>query len=78
VLVYHDLLGLSFTPPAKFVRTYANAGDMIRQAVQAYRQDVEAGEYPSDAESYHLDRETAAELESIRERKQVFELKHRR
>ena len=78
VLVYHDLLGLSFTPPAKFVRTYANAGDIIRQAVQDYKQDVETGAYPNDAESYHLSRETAAELENIRERKQVLELKHRR
>jgi 3-methyl-2-oxobutanoate hydroxymethyltransferase len=78
ILVYHDLLGLSFTPPAKFVRAFANVGDVIRQALQAYKQEVEAGEYPNDAESYHLPQDTAADLEAIRERKQVVELKHRR
>ncbi len=78
VLVYHDLLGMSFTPQAKFVRQYANVGDIIRQAVQSYKQDVEAGAYPNDGESYHLNRETAADLDAIRERKQVLELKHRR
>ena len=77
VLVLHDLLGMSFTPPAKFVRAYAQVGGVIRQAVEAYKRDVEAGEYPNDAESYHLPRDTAAALGQIRERKNVLELKRR-
>ena len=69
ILVYHDLLGLSFNPAAKFVRHYAEVGSVISQALAAYRKDVEAGSYPADSESYHLPKETAAELAAIRERK---------
>jgi 3-methyl-2-oxobutanoate hydroxymethyltransferase len=54
ILVYHDLLGLTFTPPAKFVRRYADAGAAIRTAIEHYREDVESRAFPSDAESYHL------------------------
>ncbi len=53
VLVVHDLLGLSFTPRAKFVRAYADLAETMRQAFARYRQDVAAGDYPRDAESYH-------------------------
>ncbi|HEX7079346.1 MAG TPA: 3-methyl-2-oxobutanoate hydroxymethyltransferase [Candidatus Eisenbacteria bacterium] len=52
VLVIHDLIGLSFGRPAKFVRRYAEVGDTIRGAVASFRDDVRAGRYPSDAESY--------------------------
>jgi 3-methyl-2-oxobutanoate hydroxymethyltransferase len=54
ILVLHDLLGLTFAPPAKFVRRYADAGELIRSAVEHYREDVEHRVFPSDAESYHL------------------------
>ena len=72
VLVLHDLLGLTFGPPAKFVRRYADVGAVITGAVQAYREDVLAGRYPSDSESYHLPRETQAALETIAERKRAM------
>ena len=72
VLVFHDLLGLTFGPPAKFVRRYADVGAVITGAVQAYRDDVLAGQYPSDGESYHLPRETQAALETIAERKRAM------
>jgi 3-methyl-2-oxobutanoate hydroxymethyltransferase len=54
ILVIHDLVGLSFTPAAKFVRRYADAGTLIRSAVEHYREDVEHRAFPSDEESYHL------------------------
>jgi 3-methyl-2-oxobutanoate hydroxymethyltransferase len=71
ILVFHDLLGLSFGPPAKFVRRYANLGETISQALKAYKEDVEQAHYPSDAESYHLPKETASALDDINERKTV-------
>ena len=40
VLVFHDLLNLSFGHPAKFVRRYANVGAAITVAVEAFRADV--------------------------------------
>ena len=72
VLVLHDLLGLTFGPPAKFVRRYADVAGVITGAVEAYRADVLAGRYPSDSESYHLPRETQAALETIAERKRAM------
>src|SRR5579875_1950984 len=63
VLVFHDLLGLTFGPPAKFVRRYAEVGAVISNALRAFKDDVKSGAYPSDAESYHLPKETQAALE---------------
>jgi 3-methyl-2-oxobutanoate hydroxymethyltransferase len=54
ILVFHDLLNLTFAPPAKFVRRYADAGSLIRSAIEHYREDVERRAFPSDEESYHL------------------------
>jgi 3-methyl-2-oxobutanoate hydroxymethyltransferase len=54
ILVFHDLLGLTFAPTAKFVRRYADLGTIIRNAVEHYREDVEHHAFPSDEESYHL------------------------
>jgi 3-methyl-2-oxobutanoate hydroxymethyltransferase len=53
VLVVHDLLGLSFSPRAKFVRSYADLAAVLRDAFARFRDDVLAGRYPADAESYH-------------------------
>jgi len=52
VLVLHDLIGLSFTKPARFVRRYADVAGTIRGALEAFRADVRAGRYPAAAESY--------------------------
>jgi len=64
VLVFHDLVGLSFGAPAKFVRRYANLDDTISQAVREFCADVRDGRFPADAECYHStaevrERETA-------------------
>jgi len=72
VLVFHDLLGLTFAPPAKFVRRYADLGSAITGAVQAFREDVKTKNYPSDAESYHLPQETLSALQAIADRKRVM------
>lgn len=54
ILVFHDMLNMTFAPPAKFVRRYGDAAALIREAVEHYREDVEHRSFPSDAESYHL------------------------
>src|SRR5437764_958365 len=64
VLVLNDVLNLSFGEPAKFVRQYADVAAAISGAVKAFKSDVEQGLFPSDAESYHLPRETHAALEA--------------
>ncbi|NQU45321.1 3-methyl-2-oxobutanoate hydroxymethyltransferase, partial [bacterium] len=52
VLVLGDLLGLTFTPSAKFVKRYADVGDQIRKAIGAYAEDVRQGEYPGPEHMY--------------------------
>ncbi len=69
VLVFHDILNLTFARPAKFVRRYGDAAATITEAVQAFRADVISHQYPSDSESYHLPQETQASLETVLERK---------
>jgi len=59
ILVFHDMVGLTFAPPARFVRRYADAGEVFRNAIAEYREDVLARRYPSEQESYHLPKETA-------------------
>jgi 3-methyl-2-oxobutanoate hydroxymethyltransferase len=54
ILVFHDLVNLTFGPVAKFVRRYADAGALIKGAIEHYREDVEHRAFPSDEESYHL------------------------
>ncbi|HLQ50752.1 MAG TPA: 3-methyl-2-oxobutanoate hydroxymethyltransferase, partial [Terriglobales bacterium] len=68
VLVLHDMLNLTFAPRAKFVRQYADVAGNIRQALESYKADVEAGSFPADQESYHLPADTRSALEQISER----------
>ncbi len=56
ILVLHDLLTLTFTPPAKFVRRYADVGTVMRDAIGAYAGDVRGRRFPDESESYHLSR----------------------
>jgi 3-methyl-2-oxobutanoate hydroxymethyltransferase len=62
ILVFHDLVNLSFSPQAKFVRRYADASALFRSAIERYREDVEHRAFPSDAESYHLPESARAGL----------------
>jgi 3-methyl-2-oxobutanoate hydroxymethyltransferase len=71
VLVFHDIVNLTFVAPAKFVRHYGDAAALIRSAVEQFKADVDSGSYPSDAESYHLPKETRADLEAILKRKEM-------
>jgi 3-methyl-2-oxobutanoate hydroxymethyltransferase len=72
VLVFHDIMNMTFGMPAKFVRRYGDAGSLITQAVAAFRADVKSRQYPSDEESYHLPKETRAGLETVLARKRAM------
>jgi 3-methyl-2-oxobutanoate hydroxymethyltransferase len=72
VLVFHDILNLTFAPPAKFVRRYGDAAALIMNAVQAFRADVKSHQYPADEESYHLPRDTRAALDTVLARKRAM------
>ena len=72
VLVFHDILNLTFGPPAKFVRRYGDAAAEITHAVQGFRADVISRRYPDDKESYHLSADTKQALDMLRERKRAM------
>ena len=72
VLVFHDLLNLTFAPGAKFVRRYGDAAALIGQAVRAFGAEVKSAQYPADEESYHLPKETKAGLDTVLERKRAM------
>jgi len=52
VLVYHDLLGLTGKTPAKFVRSYADVGPVIVDALSRFAADVRSGAFPNASEAY--------------------------
>jgi len=64
ILVFHDMVNLSFAPKAKFARRYADAAELFRGAIEHYREDVEHRAFPSDEESYHLPSAVKKEMQS--------------
>jgi 3-methyl-2-oxobutanoate hydroxymethyltransferase len=62
ILVFHDLFNLTFSPRAKFTRQYADGAAFFSSALQQYRDDIAAHNFPNDAESYHLSREVQTTL----------------
>ncbi len=55
VLVYQDMLGMfsDFTP--KFVKKYANVGEIMTQAFKEYIKEVKSGAFPKEEHSYKID-----------------------
>jgi len=53
-MIVSDLLGIfqAFTP--KFVKKYANLGDVTLKALQAYAEDVRAGRFPEPQHTYNM------------------------
>ena len=54
VLVWHDLLGLYEGRAARFVKRYADVGDVIRMALEAYAEDVRARRFPEEQHTYAI------------------------
>jgi 3-methyl-2-oxobutanoate hydroxymethyltransferase len=53
VLVINDMLGLDPTFSPKYIKRYANLNQIVKQAVEDFKHDVRAGEYPDDEHTYH-------------------------
>jgi len=62
ILVYNDLVGLSFGHTPKFVRRYVDVGSLIGEAVFKYAADVRTGAFPTEAESYAVDESVSDQL----------------
>ncbi len=54
VLVFHDLLGLTFGHKPKFVRRYGALGEMGIKALEGYVHDVKMKSFPSPEEGYQV------------------------
>lgn len=52
VLVLQDLLGVTTAFRPKFVRTWMDGSTLVRNALQAYHEDVVGGVFPNGEESY--------------------------
>lgn len=55
ILVYQDMLGMfsDFTP--KFVKRYANVGEVMKEAFRSYIEEVESGAFPAKENEYAVD-----------------------
>lgn len=51
VLVMHDMLGINQGFSPRFLRRYANLGEEITRAVQAYIEDVKSQDFPNEKET---------------------------
>ena len=54
VLVWHDLLGLTPNKVPKFVKQYADLGQEIVKAIEAYVADVQSGRFPEARHTYAM------------------------
>ncbi len=52
VLVLHDMLGITKDFSPRFLRRYADLGEIVDEAVSKYIDDVRGGSFPSQEESY--------------------------
>jgi 3-methyl-2-oxobutanoate hydroxymethyltransferase len=55
ILVYQDMLGLFNDFKPKFVKYYANAGQIVRGAFKDYIEEVKSGSFPDEEHSFKID-----------------------
>ncbi len=62
VLVIYDMLGMFSDFKPKFVKHFANAGDVIREAVKTYIAEIDDGIFPAEEHCYKIDDEVIDKL----------------
>jgi 3-methyl-2-oxobutanoate hydroxymethyltransferase len=63
ILVYTDLVGLSFGHTPKFVRRYADVAGVIGDALGRYAADVRARAFPAESEGYAVAEDVSRQLD---------------
>jgi 3-methyl-2-oxobutanoate hydroxymethyltransferase len=66
VQVVHDLLGLFQDFKPKHARRFIEGAELLRDAFTEYREAVESGAFPTEAESHMLDEAMRERIESTR------------
>lgn len=72
VLVETDLLGLDDRFSPRFVQRYADLGAAIRDGFAAFAEDVRSGRYPTEAHTYAMKPEIAAQLRAAPDQEPVL------
>lgn len=62
VLVIYDMLGMFSDFKPKFVKHFANAGDVIHEAVKTYIAEIDDGTFPAEEHCYKIDDEVIDKL----------------
>lgn len=62
VLVYQDMLSMFSDFKPKFVKQYAQIGDMMKNAFRAYIDEVKSGTFPSEEHTFKIDEEIIKKL----------------
>ena len=68
VQVLHDILGLGLDFKPRHARRYADVAGAIRTAMTSYADDVRAGSFPGDAESFFSDESAVKDRSAIADR----------
>lgn len=62
VLVYQDMLGMFTDYVPKFVRQFANVGEVMKGAFKDYMEAIQDGSFPSEENTYKIDDEIIEKL----------------
>jgi 3-methyl-2-oxobutanoate hydroxymethyltransferase len=62
LVILHDLIGLFWEFKSKFVKRYCEAGQLIQQSLEQYRDEVKKGAFPAKENFYEIKEE---ELEKL-------------
>ena len=62
VLVYQDMLAMYSDFKPKFVKQYANVGDIMKDAFRSYISEVSSGVFPAEEHSFKIDEEIIKKL----------------
>lgn len=65
VQVLHDMLGLFTDFVPRHAKQYANLGPVIKTAFEQYAQEVRAGTFPTEKESFAMDESLLAGLDNL-------------
>lgn len=57
VLVYQDMLGMFSDFVPKFVKQFANVGEVMKDAFRTYIEEIQDGTFPAEEHSYKIDDE---------------------
>ncbi len=62
VLVYQDMLGMFTDFKPKFVKHFANVGEIMTEAFKAFDQEVKEGVFPAQEHTYKIDEDIIGRL----------------